>query len=343
MSRLPRSGVALLRSPELGPLLGLVFLTAVFAAFSGGDLFTTQSLLSVTGLAAGVGLTGLGVTMLMISGEFDLSVSATFSTAPIVMGILVTDYGWPVTAALVAGILAVLFIGLLNGLITVFTGVQSFIVTLAMLFTIVMIERIIRPQFAVQWLTTGEVRDILGGRIEGTPFTAPFIWMFALMVVLWLLLQHTRFGNWTYAAGYRGGDIARAMGVPVKRVKVANFMLCAGLTGLAGCFQYANFGLTSLTSGVDYNLYAIVAAAIGGTSLFGARGTVIGTAIGAVMLGTVNVGLILVGTSGEYYIGATGLLLIAAAVINARLAKTGTGGLAAGWRVVAEVLGRRPV
>lgn len=307
------------RAQEFGLAIGLVVLSGIFQALSGGKFFTSLQISGVTSLASGVGLTALGVTILMISGEFDLSVSATFATAPVVMGTLITNHGWDPGAALVVSLLVVTAIGLLNGIITVVTGVQSFIVTLAMWFVITSADRKYLGTFSVELSDkSGAVLGALGGRIPGTTLAAPFLWMLGIGAVLWFVLRWTQYGNWTRAAGHRGGDIARAMGVPVRRVKVLNFALCSALAGLAGCLQLANFGLSSITSGYEYNLLAIVAAVIGGTSLFGARGTVIGTLLGALLLGALQPGLILVGTSGNYYFGLTGLLLIVAALANAR-------------------------
>ena len=116
------------------------------------------------------------------------------------------------------------------------------------------------------------------------------------------------------------------MGVPVARVKLTNFALCAGLAGLAGCLQFADFGSSGVSSGENYNLLAIVAVVIGGTSLFGVRGTILGTLLGTLILGALKTGLILVGTRGEYYTGLIGILLLVVAVINARAEKARRGG-----------------
>jgi simple sugar transport system permease protein len=307
------------RTQELRLAIGLVVLSLVFHAFSDGKFFTSLQVAGVTSLASGVGLTALGVTILMISGEFDLSVSATFATAPVVMATLINNHGLGPGLALLVSLLVVAAIGLLNGIITIVTGVQSFIVTLAMWFVITSADRKYLGTFSVELSDrSGTVLSALGERLPGTTLAAPFVWMLGIGALLWFLLRWTQYGNWTHAAGHRGGDVARAMGVPVRRVKILNFALCSTLAGFAGCLQLADFGLSSLTSGYEYNLLAIVAAVIGGTSLFGTRGTIIGTLLGALLLGVLQPGLILVGTSGNYYFGLTGLLLIIAALANAR-------------------------
>ena len=310
----------LLRHGEAGPLLGLVVLCGLFQILSEGKFFTFGQLSSVAALSASLGLVSLRVTMLMISGEFDLSVSQTFALAPIVMGILIRDHLWPDAAAFAMALLAVLSIGLINGLITTLASVPSFIVTLGMLFAITSLNRMLAGGFPVEVFEhEGALLKLMGGDLTGTPFSAPFLWMLVASAVLWFVLRWTRYGNWSSAAGHHGGQVARAMGVPIAKMKLINFILCAGLAGLAGCLQLADFGSSGVNSGENYNLLAIVAVVMGGTSLFGVKGTIFGTILGAIMLGTLRSGLILVGTSGQYYSGLIGALLLVAAVINARV------------------------
>ena len=156
----------------------------------------------------------------------------------------------------------------------------------------------------------------MGAQLPHTPFTAPLIWMFGVGLLLWFVLEHTSHGNATRAVGDQGGNIARAMGVPVIRTKLVNFVLCAVLAGLSGCLLLADFGYASVDSGRDHNLMAIVAVVIGGSSLFGVRGTVLGSLLGALLLGALKSGLVLVGTRGEYYDLLIGVLLLVAAIFN---------------------------
>ena len=310
---------AIYRAQELGLAIGILLLAVIFQVLSHGQFVTSLQLGGVSSLASGLGMAALGVTVLMIAGEFDLSVSASFATAPIVMGTLMTNHGWGPFVALIAGLLVVTAIGLLNGIIVMVTGVQSFIVTLAMLFVVTSADRRYLGAFAVQLPDTGgAVLGLMGGRLPGTTISAPFVWFLGTGAVLWLVLGRMRYGNWVQASGYRGGEVARAMGVPVQLVKISCFALCSGLAGLAGCLQFAKFGFTSITSGFDYSLLAIAAAVIGGTSLFGTRGTVVGTVLGAILLAVLSPGLIVIGTTGNYFLGLTGALLLVAALANER-------------------------
>ena len=317
-----------LAQQELAPLIAIVVLFIVFETRSGVGFFTSSALMSsVAALTASVGMVSLGVTALMISGEFDLSVSATFALGPAIMGWLMREWDWPILIAFIAALVVVSVIGLLNGLITTYIGVPSFIVTLGMLFVVTSWNRIILGGFPVDLIEEeGNLKKILGEDVPGTPVAAPFAWMVGVGLFLAFMLRRTQYGNWTYSAGKFGGGVARAMGVPVRRVKVTNFVLAALLAGFAGILQFADFGSSSVASGDDINLLAIVAVVIGGTSLFGAKGTVIGSMLGAIILGSLKVGLIVIKVPSEYYLGLVGALLVVAAGLNARIEVLRRGG-----------------
>lgn len=327
-----RLGRWLLAHQELAPLIAIVVLFLVFEFRSGGiGFFTSFGLMgSVAALTSSVGLVALGITALMISGEFDLSVSGTFALGPAVMGWLLREWEWNIILCVFAGLLIVSMIGLINGVITTFVGVPSFIVTLGTLFAVTSWNRIILGGFPVTLTKeqkAGTTIDVLGADIPNIPVAAPFVWMLGFGIVLTVVMRRTQYGNWTYAAGSLGGGVARAMGVPVRRVKLINFVLAALLAGLAGILQFADFGSSSVASGDDMNLTAIVAVVIGGTSLFGAKGTVIGSILGALILGTLKIGLVVVKVPPEYYLGLVGVLLIFSAGLNARVEIIRRGGI----------------
>ena len=329
-ARAGRLGRRLLSQQELAPLIAIVILFLVFEFRSGEvGFFTSPGLMSsVAALTSSVGMVSLGVTALMISGEIDLTVSAAFAVGPAVMGLLMREWGWHILAGLFAGLAIVACIGLINGLITTYIGVPSFIVTLGMLFAVTSWNRIILGGFPVDLIEEeGTVKKILGSDIPGSPIAAPFAWMVGIGIILAFILWRTQYGNWTYSAGSFGGGVARAMGVPVRRVKLTNFVLAGMLAGLAGILQFADFGSSSVASGIDINLLAIVAVVVGGTSLFGAKGTVIGSMLGAIILGSLKVGLIVIKVPSEYYLGLVGVLLVVSAGLNARVEVLRRGGI----------------
>ena len=307
-----------LKYRAMGPFIGLIALVVLFESLSQHKTFLTLPQLStIAALSSSVGMIALGVTLLMIGGEFDLSVSETFVLAPIVMSLMISEQSCTPGVAFLAAIAIVSLVGVVNGALTILAGIPSFISTLGMLFVIRSVNRTLAGGMPVELVgVEGWTITLMGGEVTNTPLSAPLVWMLVVGGFMWLILEFTRHGNATRAVGHEGGAVARAMGVSVVTTKMINFVSCAALAGAAGCLRLANFGVSSVNDGRDYNLMAIVAAVIGGTSLFGVRGTVIGTILGAILLGTLKSGLVFVGTAGEYYAGMIGILLLAAAVIN---------------------------
>jgi simple sugar transport system permease protein len=317
--RLLQRAELLLQRREVGPLLGLGILVAIFGTLS-SHLFSGQEINGVTSLTASIGTVAIGVAFLMISGEFDLSVGAVFAIAAVMFGKLLGEYHVAPWLAFLAVLALCAGIGLVNGLITIRFGIPSFIVTLATLFVVQGIDLVITGGNTILYFGSSSLVSALGGTIPGTTIDNRVLWFVALTLAVWFVLERTPYGNWTAAAGGRAG-VARAMGVPTSLVKTLNFIVCSLLAGLAGMMQFASYGAASANDGQDYNLLAIVAAVIGGTSLFGVTGTIIGTFIGALILGLLQSGLILVGVSGSWYTPMIGVILVLAVIVNVRLSR----------------------
>jgi simple sugar transport system permease protein len=309
----------LLRRRELGPLFGFVALVIVFEAMS-GQIFERAEVTAVTALAASVGTVAIGVTFLMIAGEFDLSVGAVFALSSVLFGQFLGEHGIDPLPALLLVLAIAAGIGLANGIVTAQFGIPSFITTLAALFIVQGITLVISQGNTILFFESSDVVSMLGGPIGDTGVAAPVLWFVGITAVMWLILERTAYGNWVSAAGGPPG-VARAMGVPAKRVKMINFMVSSMLAAFAGCAQFASYGAASATDGQDYELYAIVAAVIGGTSLFGVTGTIVGTFIGALILGLLQSGLLLIGIPGSWYTPMIGGILVVGVILNVRLAK----------------------
>jgi len=309
----------LLRRREFGPLVGFGVLVLVFGTMS-DHLFSRQQVNGITSLSASIGIVAVGVTFLMISGEFDLSVGAVFAISAVVFGKLISDHGvspwlaFPAVLALAAGV------GLVNGVVTTQFGIPSFITTLAMLLVVQGVDLVISGGNTILYFGDSSFMHALGGTIPHTTLEYRVLWFVGLTIALWFLLERTAYGNWSSSSGGRAG-VARAMGVRTRRVKMANFMLCSCCAALAGMLQFASYGAASAQDGNDYELLAIVAAVIGGTSLFGVTGTIIGTFIGALILGMLQAGLILIGVPGSWYEPLIGVILVVAVIVNVRLSK----------------------
>lgn len=302
---------------ELPPLVGLVGLVATFQVLS-GNFLSGRQVEALASLTAAVAIPAVGLTLLIISGEFDLSVGAVFAFAPIVLGTLVADYGWSVWSALPVVLLACATLGLINGSLTTGLRIPSFIVTLGALFGIRGLSIIVTGGFNVLYFGPDPILSLVGGSVGRVP--APLLWSIGLTAVMWFVLERTPYGNWTKAAGSPLRS-AVALGVPVRRVKVTNFVVSAVLAGFGGIAQFAHFRSVSVGSGDNLELTAIVAVVIGGTALFGVKGTAIGTLIGAVILGVLKTGLIIVGAPGAWFTSLIGALLIVAVAVNSGIGR----------------------
>lgn len=300
-----------------GAIVVIVVLSAIFQGLS-GKFLTPSEFAGIFIVAAPLGITGVGVAFLMISGEFDLSVGAMYSMMPILMGELIDKVSWNIWAAFFVSMLLPLAFGILHGAITTRTGIPSFITTLGSYFLLTGAAFVVTGGYPVLDMKHSALFSLLGGSFGSSGFSMPVIWMVVFTSLLAVLLNLTAFGNWVFAAGGRAG-IGRALGVPIARVKTINFIICSLLAGFAGVATFANLGSAAPGSGSTINLLAIVAAVLGGTSLFGIEGSIVGTMFGAIILGVLDTGLVLVGAPGDLYEAMIGAILILAVLANVRL------------------------
>ncbi len=272
--------------------------------------FTTENNLRViTQFTAPVAILAMAQVMLLVAGEIDLSLGHIYAMAPFILH-AAHEAGVPLAIAAVLAVAGASLVGLANGLITVLTGVPSFITTLGMLFFLNGFTLTISDGFPKP-APKGTVADVLGG----ADFSG-FWWAVGLAIALHLLLSSTRWGIYTVATG--GNPIgAREAGIATKRIKVGNFMLAAALAGLTGLLE--GFRITSfepLAGGAPVMFQGVAAAVIGGTALAGGSGTVIGALLGAVVLGTLRDGLTIKGISSFTFNMILGVAIIASMVLN---------------------------
>jgi simple sugar transport system permease protein len=331
----PRTGSAFVaalmrsaRSPACGPIVGAIVLVAIFRGLS-SSMLGSQEVSAATSLASAIGVVAIGAAFLMISGEFDLSVASVFAFAQILWAEFLTAHHMQPVLAFVIVILVAAGIGLVNGGVTVIFGIPSFVVTLAMFLAVNGISLIISGGNTLEYYGTSKIISTFGASINGY-IAAPFVWFVGIALVGWFVLERTRYGNWSRSVGASPG-VAFAMGIPVRKTKTINFVACAVLAAFSGCAQFAAFGSASAVNGSDYELYAIAAAVIGGTSLFGGIGSIIGVFFGALIVGVLESGFVLVGVPGAWYEAAIGGVLVLAVIVNARLAGERWPGLRS-WR-----------
>ncbi|MFZ1703430.1 MAG: ABC transporter permease [Saprospiraceae bacterium] len=308
-----------LDKPELAALVLLVFLVIVFQIKSDGVFLNANNLRGLFGILPEIGLMVIGVTILMICGEFDLSVGSVFALMPMTMAVLLSN-GTPFVFAFVAGMAVCAVIGFINGFLTIRYSIPSFITTLGMLFIARSLTIVISggfppllPADLPNWLFTAFVGP-------GDLFRMSFIWFVLVAVLASLMMSRTNFGNWIRATG---GFLpaAQAMGIPTARVKIMCFMLCSMLAGFAGMIQVLRLGSPLPSIGEGWELQAVAAAVIGGTALSGGIGAVLGGVIGAILIRVIDNGLVLSQVDANWFKFAIGFLTIFAVVVNTWMGK----------------------
>jgi simple sugar transport system permease protein len=286
------------------------------------NFWSPQTMTAITTVASTIGIVAIGITMLMICGEFDLSVGQNFAFTPIIWAILFVTNDINEWLALAIALGCAATVGITNGFVTTGFGIPSFITTLGMFFVLQGLNNLLISGHQLIMFEPSMAMSFLGARIGTTPFYMPLVWMFVIAVAFWFVLTRLQYGNWTFATGGKVGP-ARAMGVPTARVKRINFVLSAVFAGLAGCMQFAYLRGVTQAQGQNYELLAITAAVLGGTSLFGGTGTIWGSIIGAFLLSSIQIGLVLIGVPGSFYVTFIGVMLVIVVIANVRLGRFG--------------------
>ena len=309
-----------LEKPELAGLALLILLAFVFDARSGGAFLSPDNLRGMMGLLPEVGLVSIGVAILMICGEFDLSVGSTFALTPMVTSLLIIA-DVPAFLAVVLGLLVAAAIGLLNGFITLTFAIPSFITTLGMLFIVRSLTVVVSggfPPLLPDELSTGIFTQFVG---PGGLFRASFVWFVAIALIASAMLDRSNLGNWIRATGGQL-EAAGAMGVSARRVKIFCFILCSVLAGFGGVIQVFRLHSPLPSIGEGLELQAVAAAVIGGTALTGGVGTVLGAIVGALLIRVIDNGLVMTQVDAVWFKFAVGTLTILAVIANSWLGRT---------------------
>ncbi len=349
---------ALIR-PELGGICGTIAVFIFFLLFAyDSGMFTSQGVMNWSIVSAQFMIIAVGACLLMIAGEFDLSVGSMIGFAGMMIAIFSVTLGWPAWFSIVVTFMICLAIGAINGIIVTRTGLPSFIVTLASLF-ILRGFTIYLPQTIERKTIIGGIRDVaegdwfaslFGGEIgQGffqwlgdAGFIATFergnragqpvvdgipmliVWAIILIIFGHILLTRTKFGNWVFASG---GDAqaARYVGVPVNRVKILMFMFTAFCACIFATCQVMEFGSAGADRGLLKEFEAIIAVVIGGALLTGGYGSVIGAALGALIFGVVQQGLFFAGVESSLFRVFLGVILLLAVILNTYIRRLITG------------------
>ena len=320
----PALSSRVLARPEVGALVAAILIFVFFLiaapAFRSGESFFTVLYQSST-----IGIVAVGVGMLMIGGEFDLSAGVVTTTAGLVNSMLCWNYGLNLWVGAVVSLVFCLFVGFVNGFLVMRTGIPSFLITLGTFFVLQ------GANLGVTKLVTGSVSSTDISQIDGFSslqaiFASSFkvgpvtVW---ITVIWWILfvalaawvLQRTRTGNWIFAVG-GNPDSARAVGVPVVRTKIGLFMTVSFLGWFVGMHTLYRFNTLQAGNGVGNEFLYIIAAVVGGTLLTGGFGNAIGVAIGAFIFGMTSLGIVYAGWDPNWFKAFLGVMLLLAVLVN---------------------------
>lgn len=321
----PRLRTLLMRfgaRPEASAAVGVIAVFAYFAISAGSSGFLTgTATANYLETAAQIGIVTCAVALLMIAGDFDISVGSMIGAGAVAVAWPLTSWHWPLWAALCFGLVISCLVGLIQGAIVMRTTLPSFIVTLAGLYVIrglnLEITQSLTGTTEIGGVTDAAKGSFLAplfiGKVAGLPVVV--FWWIGLTLVAMVVLTRTRFGNWIYACG---GDreSARRSGVPVAKVKILLFMFTAMTATLVGVLTMFSVNAANITTGNGFEFSTITAAVIGGTLLTGGFGSPIGAALGALVYGIVTQGFFYTDIDGNWVEVFLGAMLLIAVAIN---------------------------
>ena len=322
----------LLARPEVGALVAavviFVFFLFVAPAFRSGESFFT-----VLYQASTIGIVAVGVGMLMIGGEFDLSAGVTVTSAALVNAMFCYELGIDLWVGALLSLAFCLSVGFLNGYLVMRTGIPSFLITLGSFFVLqganLGVTKLVTGSVSTpninQMDSYGFLRNVFASDFQVGSVSVPITivwWLFFVAVSGWVL-QRTRTGNWIYAVGGNAAS-ARAVGVPVTRVKVGLFMTVSFLAWFMGMHLLYRFNTVQASNGVGNEFLYIIAAVVGGCLLTGGYGNAVGVAIGAFIFGMTNQGIVYAGWDPNWFRAFLGVMLLLAVVVNLYVKKLST-------------------
>jgi ribose/xylose/arabinose/galactoside ABC-type transport system permease subunit len=308
-------------------LLGAYFVLCIFLAIYAPNFVSAVNILNILRQAAMVGIIGVGMTMVIVGAEIDLSVGAVAALSGIVVAWMSVNWGWPLALSIPATLLVGATAGAFIALLRLVFNIPSFITSLALLTGLRSGAFLISGGFPIgpfppgfTWLANGYIG----------PLPVPVVIMIVVYAIGWIAMTQTAWGRSIYAVG-GNQEAARLSGIPVGRIKLSVFVVCSALASFAGIMLSARLNSGTPTVATGWELDVIAAVIIGGTSLFGGSGSVLGTILGAIFMTTLQTGMVLLGVS-PYSQGVVSGVVILVAVL------AGTARLPPSWK---RRLGRR--
>jgi simple sugar transport system permease protein len=304
---------SLMRRPEMGSFLGMVFVTIFFTIFGGFLFLSPQGVASWLNVAANLGIIAIPVGFLMIAGELDISVGAMLPAASMTTGILSGYYGLPIIVGILAPLALGALVGTINGFLVIRTNVPSLIITMGTLFALAGLSLFLSVLLTNTTSATVNApvwaKAVFGSFIGGT-YQILVLWWLALMVLHFYFLHLSTWGNWVYAMG---GDkvSARNAGIPTEKLTLGLFILSSVSASFVGMCQAILFNSAQVSAGQSY-----IAVVVGGVLLTGGFGSVVGIVFGTITFAIVNQGIYFTGFDRNLSSLIIGTMLLVAVLMN---------------------------
>lgn len=311
----------LLRRPESGAFLGLVFVLAFFVVFGSIEFLKPAGAASWLNVAANLGIVAIPVGLLMISGELDISIGAMIPAGALTVAIITGYYGMPIWLGVIGALGFGVLVGLINGFLVIRTVVPSLIVTLGTLFAVqglilgfsVLLTG--TTSVALSPAQSGPIAKFLFGQFIGGSFQVSIVWWLLLTAIYIFYVHYSPFGNWIFAMG---GDrvSARNAGIPTDKLTVTLFVLSSVSASFVGVCQAILFNVAQVSAGMTFIFNSIIAVVVGGVLLTGGFGSVIGIFLGTITFAIVNQGIYFTAFDRNWSSLIIGVMLLLAVLMN---------------------------
>ena len=311
----------LLRRPEAGAFLGLVFVLAFFVIFGNVAFLQPAGASSWINVAANLGIVAIPVGLLMIAGELDISIGAMIPAGALTVAIVSGHYDMPIWIGILASLSVGALVGLVNGVLVVRTAVPSLIVTLGTLFAVqglilgLSVLLTGTTSVALSPEASGEVAKALFGQFLGGSFQVITLWWLALTALYIFYIHYSPYGNWIFALG--GDKIsARNAGIPTNRLTIILFVLSSTSAAFVGMCQAILFNVAQVSSGMTFIFNSIIAVVVGGVLLTGGFGSIVGIFFGTLTFAIVNQGIYYTAFDRNWSSLIIGVMLLLAVLMN---------------------------
>jgi len=310
------------RTKELLPLTILIGLSILFQAANPAFL-SPMNLSNFFAYFPELGMMALAMTFLLIAGEFDLSIGSFFAFCPVLMFTMHNKLGLPLVPAFLVTLVVCALLGLVNGLLVTKVGISSFLTTIGMMLIVRGASLVITNGFPqASWNTESILRPLLAGSVKVGEFEifSSLPWFIVILATMLIVLKSTRYGNWIFAVG-GNARAAKARGIDTDRLKIGLFIISALMASFAGTIDAFRISSVFPIAGQGYELEVIAMVVIGGTSLLGGSGTLVGTVIGVMLLRAMRNGIIVMGVPGMAYNIFVGAIILAMMAIHSIMEK----------------------